>query len=293
MKRAGDPISGASKSGAKNVLSSSIAIVSVALVTAAVLSVVVLATTGQKPRAEPPVVPQVNYPIGVVSATEPSGFAPPGPTAIPGFALRYVNNFNGTTVPTGWTVFTGTPSGAPGGQFGSAHVIVSHGELQLNTWPDPKYQNRWVTGGLCHCGMVRSYGAYFVRSRITGVGPNEVMLLWPQSESFPPEIDFNENEGRLDNTSSTVHWGSTNQVEQHLLAIDMSKWHTWGVVWTPTAIEDVVDGKVWASVTRPAAIARVPMRLDLEQRTMCQIHLQCPKKPSSMYVDWVAEYSLR
>jgi len=293
MKPAGTPISQATESGASGALSSRVTIISIALVAAAVISVLVLSISGQKPPTTPPAVVKVKLPIGVVSASDPSGLGPPGLKSLTGFARRYVNEFNGTTVPVGWTVFTGTPSGAPGGQFGSAHVVVRHGELQLNTWPDPHYQNRWVTGGLCHCGMTRTYGAYFVRSRITGVGPNEVMLLWPKSEIFPPEIDFNENEGRLDNTSSTVHWGSTNQVEQHLLRIDMTKWHTWGVVWTPTAIEDVVDGKVWASVTRPEAIARVPMRLDLEQRTMCQIHLQCPKKPSSMYVDWVVEYSLR
>ncbi len=293
MKPVGDSISGATKSVVKNDLSSRVAIVSIALIMAGLLSVLVLSATGGKTPTSVPVITKVHFPIGVPSAAQPSGLAPPSATSLPGFMLRYVNNFNGTTVPAGWTVFTGTPSGAPGGQFGKAHVVVSHGELQLNTWPDPQYQNRWVTGGLCHCGMTRTYGAYFVRARITGAGPNEVMLLWPKSESFPPEIDFNENEGRLDNTSSTVHWGSTNQVEQHLLSIDMTKWHTWGVVWTPTAIEDVVDGTVWASVTRPAAIARVPMRLDLEQRTMCQIHLQCPKKPSSMYVDWVVEFSLR
>ncbi|NNN00664.1 MAG: glycoside hydrolase family 16 protein [Acidimicrobiaceae bacterium] len=233
----------------------------------------------------------VSFPVGTSSKSSPSGLAPPPINAMTGFHLTYVNNFNGTKLPVGWDVFTGIPGGAPGGQFGSAHVQVGGGLLRLNTWRDPRYQNRWVTGGLCQCGLTRIYGAYFVRSRVTGGGANEVQLLWPANNTWPPEIDFNENGGNLNATSSTVHWGSRNFAVRRVLAIDMTKWHTWGVVWTHSKIDFVVDGHVWTSITQPAAITRIPMRLDLEQRTICSEHRQCPTTPVSMLVDWIAEYA--
>src|ERR1700685_1622507 len=47
------------------------------------------------------------YPIGVTSHAEPSGEAPPTASALTGYKLTYVNNFTGSTVPPGWTVYTG------------------------------------------------------------------------------------------------------------------------------------------------------------------------------------------
>ena len=230
------------------------------------------------------------YPLGTPDNTEPSGEAMPGPDAMPGYRLGYENDFTGTTLPPGWDVFTGVPGGDPGGHFGSAHVVVSGGLLQLNAWEDPKYQDRWVTGGLCQCSVARTYGAYFVRSRVTGPGPNEVALLWPVTNVWPPEIDFNETGGLLSSTTSSVHFGATNTIIQRNVTIDMTQWHTWGVIWTPNSIVYTVDGRYWGAVTVPSYIPRIRMTLDLEQRAMCSEARQCPIVPVSMLVDWVAEY---
>jgi len=165
--------------------------------------------------------------------------------------------------------------------------------LQLNTWKDPKFQNRWVTGGLCQCGLSKTYGAYFVRSRVTGPGPNEVELLWPTTNIWPPEIDFNETGGIVNATSSTVHYGPINLIEQRFVSVNVEKWHTWGLIWTPTKIVYIVDGQVWGTISAAAEIASVPMTLDFEQRQLCEIHQQCPKHPISMLIDWVAEYTAK
>lgn len=234
---------------------------------------------------------KIAYPVGTPNLSSPSRIGPPSATAMRGYTLDYVTEFPGSFVPSGWNVFEGIPGGDPGGQFAATHVIVSDGLLHLNTWKDPKYHNKWVTGGLCQCGVGRTYRAYFVRSRVTGVGPNEVQLLWPISDVWPPEVDFNETGANVDSTSSTVHFGKSNQIDQQTLAIDLRKWHTWGVVWTPSSIIYVVDGKAWSAVTTAAEIPHVPMRIDLEQRTMCHIKRQCPTKPVSMLVDWIAEYA--
>lgn len=230
------------------------------------------------------------YPVGIIDSAQPSGMAPPGRDALPGYSLSYAHEFSGTKLPPGWDVFTGVPGGDPGGRFASSHVVVSGGLLQLNTWKDPAYGNRWITGGLCQCGVTRTYGAYFVRSRLTGSGPNEVELLWPFNNTWPPELDFNETGGTATSTSATVHYGLGNEIDQRKINIDMTQWHTWGVIWTPTAITLTVDGQIWGVINLAWEIPNVPMNLDLEQRAVCSENRQCPTKPVSMLVNWVVEY---
>jgi len=231
------------------------------------------------------------YPIGVRDKSEPSGEAPPTPTALPGYKMSYVNDFLGNKVPTGWNLYSGVPGGVKDGQFGISHVVVGHGVLKLNAWKDPKYQDRWVTGGLCQCEVARTYGAYFVRSRVTGPGPNEVDLLWPATNKWPPEIDFNETGGKVTGTSSTLHFGAVNSIDQRIVRINMKKWHTWGLIWTPKSISYVVDGQVWGLITTAYEIADVPMTLDLQQTASCVPGRVCSLHRASMLVDWVAEYS--
>jgi len=230
-------------------------------------------------------------PVGVADPTHPSGMAPPSENALPGFTLDYSTDFAGSSLPKGWYVFTGIPGGDPGGHFAATHVVVDQSVLHLNAWKDPAFGNKWVTGGLCQCGLVRTYGAYFVRSRITGAGPSAVELLWPATNTWPPEIDFNETGGRASGSSSTVHWSQLNLIDQHTINIDMTKWHTWGVIWTAKSIQYTVDGIVWGAVTTPLEIPNQPMRLDFEQRALCVAGRNCPTTPVSMLVDWVAEYS--
>jgi hypothetical protein len=236
------------------------------------------------------VLPTTKYPVGIRLASEPSGLAPPSATAVDGYRLTYINDFRSKKLPKGWLTFHGVPGGAPGAQFGPKHVTLKNGELLLSTYRDKQYQNRWVTGGLCQCGLPGVYGAFFVRSRATGVGPNEVELLWPANDQWPPEIDFNETPS-AHQSSATVHWGRANNTQQWLVhGVNMFAWHTWGVVWAPHEISYVLDGRVWGVITNPDAIPRTPMVLDLEHRTECAIHAQCPTAPVQMQVDWIVEY---
>ena len=233
------------------------------------------------------------FPVGTASSTEPSGFAPPSATALTGFVATEIDDFSGSTLPTGWYTYSGQPGGDPGAQFGGAsHVTVANGMLSLNTFQDPAYNNQWVTGGLCDCGLAQTYGAYFVRSRVTGAGPTNVELLWPKASVWPPEVDFNETGGGTTATSATAHFNTTNnQIQVQLSNIDMTQWHTWGVVWTPTQITYTVDGKVWGTVTNLTAIPSQAMTLDLQQQTWCASGWACPSAPQSMQIDWVAQYA--
>lgn len=239
--------------------------------------------------------PNLAFPTGTADSSEPSGYAPPSASALAGYSQTYVTDFSGSSLPSGWSSYMGTPGGDPGGQFGTAHVVVGGGLLSLNTWQDPAYNNEWVTGGLCQCGAPQTYGAYFVRSRVTGAGPTGVELLFP-TVGWPPEIDFNETGGGTTSTAATNIWAaaatsrSQSQVE---LNIDMTQWHTWGVIWTPTSITYTVDGQVWGTFTVASEIPSQPMTLDLQQQTWCSSGRACPTTPQSMQVDWVAEYTAK
>jgi outer membrane protein OmpA-like peptidoglycan-associated protein len=208
-----------------------------------------------------------------------------------------VEDFTGTTVPVGWNVYTGTPgSGDPGSQWALNHVTVSGGLLQLNTWQDPAFGGKWVTGGLCQCGVTHTYGAYFVRSRVTGAGPTQVELLWPTS-GWPPEIDFNETNGTTGYSMATLHFDPSNSQVHSTINTDMAQWHTWGVIWTANSVSYTLDGSVWAQVNSASEVPHQPMTLDLQQQTWCGIApnpltpSSCPTTPQSTQVDWVAEYS--
>jgi hypothetical protein len=235
-----------------------------------------------------------SFPVGTPNRFEPSSFAPPGATALAGYRLTYVNDFNDGRIPSGWNLFSGHPGGISAAVFSPHHVNVAQGLLRLKTYQDPAYHGHWTTGGICQCQRAVKYGAFFVRSRITGAGANSVELLWPwRNASWPPEIDFNENLNHLGLTTSTTHWGTVNHISVDILRIDMLKWHTWGVIWTPTYVLYVVDGHPWHEFSVANEVPQIPLTLDFEQRALCPSTNECPTQPSAMLVDWVAEYAPR
>jgi beta-glucanase (GH16 family) len=118
-------------------------------------------------------------------------------------------------------------------------------------------------------------------------------LLWPKDNQWPPEVDFNETPS-AHQTIATVHWSYANYIQQWIKnGINMESWHTWGVIWTKSELIYTLDGRLWGIITNKNEIPTIAMSLDLEQRTECGIHAQCPKKPVQMQVDWIAEYHQR
>jgi outer membrane protein OmpA-like peptidoglycan-associated protein len=170
-----------------------------------------------------------------------------------------------------------------------SHVVVNGGILQLNASQDPAFANAWVTGGVAQSAVANTYGAYFVRSKMTGAGATQVEMLWPTS-GWPPEIDFNETRGGDSSSIATLHYGSSNLQDYRSITIDMTQWHTWGVIWSPSSVTYTVDGRVWGAITVAAEIPTQPMTLDITQQTWCSWGFACPTSPESTEVDWVAEY---
>lgn len=230
------------------------------------------------------------------AASEPSGMPPLAPKVIPGWTRTYCTDFFGTHLPPGWERFHGRPKGDPAGLWTPSHVSVQDGVLDLTTSRDPAFGNAWVSGGACLCGLAQRYGAFFVRSRLTAGGPASVQLLWPKNNRWPPEVDFYESWQLPNNNTFTVHWANADHKVQGWQKANMTKWHTWGVFWTPTTLEFVVDWgindwSVWGTLTRRDAIPTTPMTLDIQQQVWCSIAPACPTRASSMLVDWVTVFS--
>jgi outer membrane protein OmpA-like peptidoglycan-associated protein len=232
----------------------------------------------------------VHYPDGVVDSSQPSGESPPSAGAFPGYHQSYVDDFSKSSSLHGWTVFQGPTTGDSSGEFVRSHVTVGGGLLQLNAWQDPSYGNTWATGGVCQCNVNQTYGAYFVRSRLTGPGPTVVEMLMPQV-GWPPEIDFNETRESDDNTIATLHYTSADLQIYRDLTVDLTQWNTWGVVWTPTSITYTLNGLAWGSINTPSEIPDQPMHLDLTSQTWCSSDFACPTSPQSVQINWVAEYT--
>lgn len=181
--------------------------------------------------------------------------------------------------------------GDPAGLFEPSHVTIGSGTLKINTYQDPNYGNTWVSGGVGLYSIHPTYGAFFIRSRETGVGADDVELLWPKNNQWPPEIDIDETGVNPDSASWTVHYDTPSDQVQGSKQINVLKWHTWGVIWTPTSITFVVDGYAYGQVSAPSEIPNLPMELDLQMQSWCGISPECPTKPTSLVIDWLAVYT--
>jgi hypothetical protein len=238
------------------------------------------------PRVPPLLASSCGHPI---SRSEPSRLAPPPANLLRGFTLSYCTDFPGRGIPPGWFKFSGVPAGDPSGLFVGSHVAVSGGQLSIKV--TKHHGSQWATGGICHCGLPRLYGAFFVRSRVTGAGPDEIDLLWPVARVWPPEIDFNESSAHTGTTNWSVHYGGTHSVVHGGTRINLTRWHTWGVIWTAHFVRFLVDGHPWGAVTKSSEIPHQPMTLDIQNQTFCGRGTECPARPVEMQIDWVAEYA--
>jgi len=233
------------------------------------------------------------YPVGDNASALAPGTSPTASEAfagLKGYHQTAAVTFTGSTLPKGWTVFSGPIHGDTGAYYDSRFVRVANGVLSIKT--DHSYRNNhgWASGGLCQCGVSHTSGAYFVRSQTIGSGPDDIAMLWPTNDKWPPEIEFVESSNGTSGRA-IVYWGAKrHHASFYFSKIKPQQWHTWGVVWTKSKVTFVLDGQSWAQLTNQAAIPTQTLRLDIEQQTYCALHFACPSKPTQTHVAWVAEY---
>lgn len=120
----------------------------------------------------------------------------------------------------------------------------------------------------------QSYGRYSVRMRATAAGMNEyyaAVLLWPQSERWPVDGEFDFPEGRLSGTAGGFHHfsGAGSCGGCQAVAIDIgarfTDWHTYTIEWSPGRIRYLLDDAVVLDNT--AWVPSGPMRWQLQVET--------------------------
>jgi beta-glucanase (GH16 family) len=217
------------------------------------------------------------------------------------YPVFYDNFKSGLT--SRWGLYSGEPSGDPGGWWDPSHDVVRDGILNLETYRDPRFGGRWVSGGLSSAPILsQTYGKYEVRLRVDrGKGISFVALLWPSHGPWPPEIDFAENGGETNARSymtATLHYGADDNQLARTLPGDFTQWHVLGVEWTPDTLAFTVDGRSWA-VIRSSAVPHERMEMDLQtQAGTCGDQLApCPDSSTparvTAQISWVAAYAYR
>jgi beta-glucanase (GH16 family) len=224
-----------------------------------------------------------------------------------GWHQVFADDFTSSPLDWQWGSYWGQPGGDPGGFFDPTHVSVSGGNLVISAFKDSTDlawdagPNTYVTGGVSSSpSFAQTYGKYLVRFRMdAGKGVALAVLLWPQSNTWPPEIDFAEDNGVASRPTnySTLHYGTNNTQVSKSVGVNLTQWHTLGVEWTRNQLVYTLDGRNWATVSN-ANVPRIPMVLDIQtQGWGCSTSTweQCPDASTpaavNLYVDWVVAYA--
>ena len=221
------------------------------------------------------------------------------PGSLPGWHRVFADDFTGRRINTAkWWVYSGQPAGDPVGWFDPSHVTVAGGQLLITGSRDRRHHNPWATGGISSGrAFSQLYGKYMVRMRMDrGVGITHAILLWPARNSWPPEVDFSEDNGaNRDTIYATLHYKPGNLQVQRTRGIDLTRWHTVGVEWSPGLLRYTIDGRVWATLPS-SRVPSIPMEMDIQtQAWACGLKFEhCPNAstPSHvrLHVDWAVAY---
>lgn len=233
----------------------------------------------------------------------PSGQLPPTESSA-GWDLRFTDDFDRCELGSDWSAYAGQPGGNPNSRWDESMVRMSYGVLELRS---QQTDGQWITGGVSNYPITQQYGKWLVRMRADkSADISYHMLLWPQDEIWPPEIDFAESvSGDRSEMSAFLHWVDAEGGQAKTNAEttgDFSQWHTVGVEWGPGIIRYTLDGNVWAEAHSETMVPNVPMWLALQAEagacerrvdwgmTPCtgvgDLHPQAP----TVEIDWVAVY---
>ena len=191
---------------------------------------------------------------------------------------------------TRWGAYSGQPGGNPYGWWSPTHLQGLGGYALLRGLRE---NGRFVTAGMMLKTLPLTYGKYVVRAKFDKSAHVEhTMLLWP-TKGWPPEVDFSEGPTSKGDMA-TSHWGSANYQTHRFVSVDMTRYHDYGVEWTPTALRFTLDGRVWATMTG-AAVPKQPMRLAIQTAAtgpIGGITLLDPKEVRMSVADvWVWRYA--
>ncbi|MGW6692157.1 glycoside hydrolase family 16 protein [Rhodococcus sp. NPDC054953] len=222
---------------------------------------------------------------------------------LPGWKQIFTDEFDRCELGRQWSTYSGQPGGNPHGWWDGTMVQVYGGALNLLS---ERSGDGWVSGGVSNFPVTQQYGRWEIRMRADRSDDISYhMLLWPQREQWPPEIDFAESaSGERTQLDAFLHWvGDDGNRKSHAIVTgDFSEWHTVGVEWGPGIIRYLLDGKVWAEAHSETMVPDEPMWLGLQAEAgACERRADWGIEPCSetdplrpdrvaVQVDWVTVY---
>ena len=175
---------------------------------------------------------------------------------IDGWNVDFFEGFDASIEETGWEQYGDNPLTDPGamGMRLRRDSFTQNGELIIRT----QYQDgQWSAGGAStNKVFAASRGRWEVRAkfpRAKGIG--YAILLWPEDQKAPPEIDFVEGRFHGPPVVGTYHWGDATPKGHKQKQVsrdnpDMGGWHTYGVIVEDEYIAFTFDGQEWGRITR-------------------------------------------
>lgn len=238
-------------------------------------------------------------------ALDPSGENPF--TTLPGFTLKYTQEFDGNGIPPDWDAYDGVPGGETSSmaQWNSSMCEFSGGEAHFMAMGVESC-------GLQYYGGYQEYGAWFARMKgddePAGMLFSDLFLMWAANNEWPPEIDIYEDQGAGRTSTAASMFNTTDVCGTNETCLKMyeqtngpagvpntgTQWHTYGLEWTPQSVKWLIDGRViftaLASQVRSGAQQPAqPMGMVLQSQNLGGAGT--PTMRETMTVDWVEQFS--
>jgi hypothetical protein len=217
------------------------------------------------------------------------------PAQIAGYKLVKCEDFDGTSIPAGWSAYSGGGGNTVvGAGRNASQCVVANGLLTL-------IQN--ADGSTCGTSsdFKGLYGYWEVKMRAYstsggGSAPHPVLILWPDAEDWGSgggELDYVETDiGKpgVDVYLHCAHPGqasSGNCYETHI-DVDQGQFHTYGFKWEAGAMTGYVDGVQKYTTSGNGSL---PPRSMHQTVQLDNLTGRTPVSPGKMEVDWVHQYS--
>ncbi|HEY9311188.1 ricin-type beta-trefoil lectin domain protein [Williamsia sp.] len=137
------------------------------------------------------------------------------------------------------------------------------------------------------------YGRYSARMKVDNANLSQyyvAWLLWPQSEVWPRDGEFDFPEGELSGTVNGFHHYAgaaacpSCQESVTNLSARFTQWHTYTIEWSPGRIRYLLDNTV--VLDSPRNVANTPMRWQLQTETKGS-----GAASGNLLVDWVSVWA--